>query len=40
MVEQEYIEYTYFVYFNWSECSYKYVLTAILNLDNKTFTSN
>ena len=34
------IQYSYFVYFNLSECSCKYNLKAILNLDIETFTSN
>ena len=33
-------QYSYFVYFNLSECSCKYILKAILNLDIETFTSN
>ena len=33
------IQYSYFVYFNSSECSCKYILKAILNLDIETFTS-
>ena len=34
------IQYSYFVYLNLSECSCKYILKAILNLDIETFTSN
>ena len=33
-------QYSYFVYFILSECSCKYILKAILNLDIETFTSN
>ena len=36
MIRQEYIEYSYIVYFNLSECSCKYILKVILNLDIET----